>query len=61
MSSEEYLEYLEAAQSFGLVVLTVDYALDPANVTWVRKESRRHGFIPFVGARSLDSFVPVEQ
>jgi cysteinyl-tRNA synthetase len=60
MSSEEYLEYMKAAQSFGLVVLTVDYALDPANINWVRKESRRHGFIPFVGARSLDSFVSVK-
>lgn len=59
MSTEEYLENLEAAQSYGLVVLTVDYALDPTNAAWVRKESRRHGFIPFVGARSLDSFVPV--
>lgn len=61
MSSEEYLEYMKTAQNYGLMVLTVDYALDLTNVNWVRRESRRHGFIPFVGSRSLDSFIPVGQ
>lgn len=60
MSSEEYLEYLVAAKSYGLVVFTVDYALDPANSAWVRNESRGHGFIPFVGGRALNSFVAIE-
>ncbi len=58
MSSEEYLEDMSSAHELGFVVLTVDYATDPANAAWVREESRRRGFIPFVGTRALDSFIP---
>jgi len=59
MSSEEYLEDMSAARKFGIVVLTVDYATDTTNAVWVSEESRRRGFIPFVGTRALDSFIPV--
>ncbi len=58
-SSAEYLEYLTIAQEKGAIILTADYALEPANIEWVHRESRRRGFIPFVGARALDRFVPV--
>jgi cysteinyl-tRNA synthetase len=58
MSSEEYLEDMSSARELGFVVLTVDYATDPTNAAWVREESRRRGFIPFVGTRALDSFMP---
>ncbi len=59
MSSEEYLEDMSAAREYGIVVLTVDYAIDKTNAAWVRAESRRRGFIPFVGTRALDTFIPV--
>jgi endo-alpha-1,4-polygalactosaminidase (GH114 family) len=58
VSSQEYLEQLAVAQEKGLVILTVDYALDPDNIAWVYAESRRHGFVPFVSSRQLDRFVP---
>jgi endo-alpha-1,4-polygalactosaminidase (GH114 family) len=57
MSSEEYLGYLAVAQAKGLIIFTVDYALDPGNVAWVYEESRSWGFIPFVSNRGLDRFV----
>lgn len=58
VSSEWYLDDLEAAQVQGLVIFTVDYALDPENVAWVYRESRKHGFVPFVSNRNLDQFLP---
>ncbi len=57
MSSEEYLRDLRLAQSKGLVIFTVDYALESDNIAWVYETSRGLGFIPFVGNRALDRFV----
>jgi endo-alpha-1,4-polygalactosaminidase (GH114 family) len=57
VSSEEYLSDLKRAQNKGVLIFTVDYALDPDNVDWVFERSRRLGFIPFVGNRALDQFV----
>jgi len=57
MSSEEYLEYLRLAQSRGVIIFSVDYALQEDNIAWVYREARRLGFIPFVGSRALDRFV----
>jgi cysteinyl-tRNA synthetase len=58
VSSEWYLDALSIAQDQGLVIFTVDYALEPENVAWVIAESRRYGFVPFVGSRALDMYVP---
>jgi cysteinyl-tRNA synthetase len=58
VSSEEYLVSLDAMRAAGLPVLTVDYASDPDNVTFVLETSREHGFVPFVGTRLLDEYVP---
>ncbi|MCP5100816.1 MAG: hypothetical protein GY943_35140, partial [Chloroflexi bacterium] len=57
VSSEEYLRDLALAQSKGLVIFTVDYALEPDNIAWVYETSRSLGFTPFVGNRALDQFV----
>lgn len=57
VSSEWYLRQLERARQKGLVVLTVDYALDPDNVSWIHHTSRSFGFVPFVGRRALDQYV----
>ncbi len=57
VSSEEYLRDLQAAQSKGLVIFTVDYALEPENVAWVYAASRGLGFVPFAGNRALDRFI----
>ena len=57
VSSESYLEQLTRARDQGLVVLTVDYALEPENVAWVYQTSRDLGFVPFVSNRALDRFV----
>jgi cysteinyl-tRNA synthetase len=57
VSSEEYLRDLALAQSKGLLIFTVDYALEPENVAWVYETSRSLGFVPFVGSRALDQFV----
>ena len=57
VSSEEYLFYLRLAQQKGVLVFTVDYALEPANAAWVYQTSRELGFVPFVGSRALDHFV----
>jgi cysteinyl-tRNA synthetase len=56
VSSEEYLRHLRLAQSKGLVVFTVDYALDPQNVAWVYQTARGLGFVPFVSSRALDRY-----
>ncbi|PJF21932.1 MAG: hypothetical protein CUN56_08585 [Phototrophicales bacterium] len=58
VSSEEYLHYLQIAQTKGLRIFTVDYALQPENIAWVYAESRAYGFIPFVSNRPLNQFVP---
>jgi cysteinyl-tRNA synthetase len=57
VSSEEYLVDLRLAQNKGLIIFTVDYALDPDNITWVYQTSRGLGFIPFVGNRALDQYI----
>jgi cysteinyl-tRNA synthetase len=57
VSSEEYLGYLTLARDKGEIILTVDYALQPKNVTWVYETSRALGFVPFVGNRALDQYV----
>lgn len=57
-SSAEYLENLIAAQEQGEFIFTVDYALDPANIAQVHETAREYGFIPFVGVRDLDRFIP---
>lgn len=59
VSSEAYLRDLQLAQSKGLIILTVDYALDPENVAWVYRTSRELGFVPFAGSRALDQYVEV--
>jgi len=59
VSSEMYLRDLQVAQSKGLMIFTVDYALDPVNVAWVYRRSRELGFVPFVGSRALDQYVEV--
>jgi cysteinyl-tRNA synthetase len=58
VSSEEYLVSLDAIHAAGLPVLTVDYASDPDNVEFVLETSREHGFVPFVGTRLLDEYIP---
>lgn len=57
VSSQEYIEYLTAAQSSGLTIFTVDYATEAENVNFVYRTSRGLGFIPFVSTRFLDQFV----
>ncbi len=57
VSSEWYLHFLTLAQGRGLIIFTVDYALDPENIAWVYETSRDLGFIPFVSNRALDGFV----
>ena len=57
VSSEEYLQDLALAQSKGLTIFTVDYALEPQNIAWVSETSRALGFVPFVGNRMLDRYV----
>jgi cysteinyl-tRNA synthetase len=57
VSSEWYLSYLTLAQSRGVPIFTVDYALEPDNVAWVYATSRGMGFVPFVSNRALDRYV----
>lgn len=57
VGSEEYLNDLHLAQQKGVLIFTVDYALEPENVAWVYQAAREQGFIPFVGGRALDEFV----
>ena len=58
VSSEEYLFFLNIAQEKGIPVFTIDYALIPENVAWTYATSRGYGFVPFVGNRALDGFIP---
>ncbi|HRK72103.1 MAG TPA: endo alpha-1,4 polygalactosaminidase [Micropepsaceae bacterium] len=56
--SEAYLLPLFArARAAGKIVFTVDYALKPENIARVTRQSRGHGFVPFVGARPLTDYV----
>ncbi len=57
VSSESYIEHLVLAQSRGLTIFTIDYALEPENIEWVYQTSRGLRFIPFVSNRNLDQFV----
>jgi cysteinyl-tRNA synthetase len=57
VSSEEYLYYLTLAQRKGILIFTVDYALDPENVSWVYETSRALGFVPFLSTRALDRYI----
>lgn len=57
-SSEAYIESLQAAQEQGLVIFTVDYAEQPAHIKEAVCESRRLGFVPFVGTRGLNHYIP---
>jgi cysteinyl-tRNA synthetase len=57
VSTEEYLYYLTLAQDKGMLIFTVDYALEPENVAWVYETSRELGFVPFVGNRALDRYL----
>ncbi|MGD2253740.1 MAG: cellulase family glycosylhydrolase [Anaerolineales bacterium] len=59
VSSEWYLEVLLPLRDQGMVIFTVDYALQPDNVAWVYAESRLLGFVPLVTNRALDRFVDV--
>jgi len=56
VSSEWYLDYLTLALDKGIIIFTVDYALDPANVDWIYRTSRELGFVPFVGERNLSTY-----
>lgn len=56
-SSEEYITYLMIARTKGKIIFTVDYALNPENISWVYNTSRSLGFIPFVSNRALDMWV----
>ena len=58
VSSEWYLTYLTLARDKGLTVLTVDYAVEPANVRQAHIAARQNGFVPFAGERALDTFQP---
>lgn len=58
VSSESYLRDLDAIRASGLPVLTVDYATEPANVDAALRNARARGFVPFVGVRELDQWVP---
>lgn len=57
VSSEWYLNYLNLALDKGVIIFTVDYALEPENVAWTYETARAMGFIPFVGERSLSAYI----
>ena len=57
VSSESYLDYLIPAQEIGMIIFTVDYAVDTENITWIYETSRSLGFIPFVSNRALNQFI----
>ncbi len=59
VSSAWYIDDLTFAQARGAFILTVDYALEPDNVAAAYARSRALGFVPFVGPRSLDRFIPL--
>ena len=53
-----YIETLQAAQEHAITIFTVDYAEQQDHIAEAICESRRLGFVPFVGTRGLDQFVP---
>ena len=55
-AEQQLVPLLGQARDAGLVVFTVDYALQPANVAEAVRRSRSFGFKPFVGARSLKQY-----
>ncbi len=57
VSSEAYLRDLTLAQSKGVIIFTVDYALKPDNVVWVYETSRAQGFVPFASNRALNQYL----
>jgi len=57
VSSQEYLNDLILARDEGEKIFTIDYALEPENVTWIYETSRGLGFVPFAGNRALDQFI----
>ena len=57
VSTEGYLEDLERARDAGLVVLSVDYAVEPDNIATVYREQRSRGFVPFTSGRLLDRWI----
>jgi cysteinyl-tRNA synthetase len=52
------LRQYAAAHARGKAVLTVDYAVRPDNVARAYQASRALGYVPFVGSRALDQYVP---
>jgi cysteinyl-tRNA synthetase len=57
VSSEQYLDALVVAQRRGVLIFTVDYAVEPDNIAWTYEISRALGFVPFVSNRALNQFV----
>ena len=58
VSSREYIDQLLLAKSKGLVIFTVDYALQRKNIDKAYRNARQLGFIPFTSERGLTSFHP---
>ncbi|MBL4581907.1 MAG: endo alpha-1,4 polygalactosaminidase [Gammaproteobacteria bacterium] len=58
VSSEAYISELALAREKGVIVFTVDYALQPDNVNFVFETSRALGFVPFASNRALNLFFP---
>ncbi len=58
VSTEGYLRDLDVALDQGLVVFTIDYAVDPDNIQWVYETSRARGYVPFTSERALDVWIP---
>ena len=48
---------LKLAQNKGLIIFTVDYALEADHIALVYDTSLGLGFVPFVGSRALDRFI----
>ncbi|MFO0547883.1 MAG: endo alpha-1,4 polygalactosaminidase [Polyangiaceae bacterium] len=57
VSTESYLDALAAAEARGLLIFTVDYALEPDHVDHVYREARERGFVPFAGSRALNAYI----
>jgi endo-alpha-1,4-polygalactosaminidase (GH114 family) len=57
VGEEAIVPLLKLAQDRGKAVFTVDYALKVENIGSARKASRSFGFVPFVGARNLNTIV----
>ena len=54
LSTESLIRRLERFRARGLLVLTLDYAREPANVERARDRSRAAGFASFVSRTPLD-------